>query len=92
MLHFVNPAVFPIWDSKIESLRLGRDPSATHMKKATNYWSFFDEVHAIRLEKGFPGFYADLLPVYFARQLSMGISNYPISEVRAIEAAAFELG
>lgn len=91
MLHFVNPAVFPIWDSKIESLRLGRDPSATHMDNDTNYLSFVDEVHAIRLENGFRSFYADLLRVYGARQLAMGIASYPISEVRAVEAAAFEL-
>lgn len=91
MLHFVNPCVFPIWDSKIESLRLGRDPSASHMDNDSNYLSFVDEVHTIRTEAGFPAFYADLQCAYNARQAAMGIATYTITEVRAVEAAAFEL-
>lgn len=91
MLHFVNPGVFPIWDSKIESLRLGHDPSQFHMEKISNYLSFVDEVHTIRIEAGFTTFYADFQRAYSTRQAANKIAVYTITEVRAIEAAAFEL-
>jgi hypothetical protein len=57
VLHFVNDAVFPIWDSNIETFRLGGKPPHNHN----------------------------------ARLAALRIGPYPISEVRAIEAAALEL-
>lgn len=93
MLHFVNDAVFPIWDSNTETfrLRLRRKPSHNHMTQVSNFFSYVDEVHAIRREPGFPEFYSRYLEAFNARLAEMHIAPYNISEVRAIEAAAFEL-
>lgn len=93
MLHFVNNAVFPIWDSRIETFRRGARarPSQAHMDNVGHYHAFVAEVHAIRAEPGFPRFYADFLRAYDARQHALGIPPYAVTEVRAIEAAAFEL-
>lgn len=37
MLHFVNPKVYPIWDSRMETLRLGSAPGINHMGSTESY-------------------------------------------------------
>ncbi|VUZ28589.1 Uncharacterised protein [uncultured Comamonas sp.] len=91
MLHFVNDQIFPIWDSRIESFRIQAKPTNPHMSDPVNYLAFIRDVNAIRLEPSFQSFYTEFQAVYFDRQQAMGIPLYRISEVRAIEAAAFEL-
>ena len=91
VLHFVNPRVFPIWDSNIERFRQRIEPSAAYMSQVQNYQTYMNDVHAIRKAPAFKAFF-----VSFSRALNrwlvlMGISPYSVSEVRAIELAAFEL-
>lgn len=91
MLHFVNANVFPIWDSRIESFRLGNHPPYGQMNNAQNYLKYVAEVHAIREEPDFPVFYNAFCEAMRGRLDAIGVDHYPITEVRAIEAAAFEL-
>ena len=95
VLHFVNDSVFPIWDSRIETyrlrLRLDRTPPHNHMNNIANYWSYFDDVHAIRLDPAFTNFFAQFTVALNIRLAALRIAPYTISDVRAIEAAAFEL-
>jgi hypothetical protein len=88
LLHFINPDVFPIWDSKIEGFRARPRSDVT---SAEQYLYYVREVHQIRAEPGFPTFYGTFQAAYSARLLASGIPIYLINEVRAIEAAAFEL-
>jgi hypothetical protein len=90
VLHFVNPGIFPIWDSKVESFRLSTEPKPWQMD-SRNYLSYVDAVTAIRREKGFPTFFRKFLNALRIRQEHHGIDAYDVSEVRAIELAAFEL-
>ena len=91
ILHFVNDSVFPIWDSNIETFRLNSPPPHNHMNVIANYLAYADEVHAIRRDPGFPIFLTQLTAALNARLAALGIAHCPISQVRAIEAAAFEL-
>jgi hypothetical protein len=91
VLHFVNDAVFPIWDSNIETFRLGGKPPYNHMNRVGNYFAYADEVHAIRRDPGCPAFFTQFVAAFNARLAALRIGPYPISEVRAIEAAALEL-
>jgi hypothetical protein len=91
VLHFVNDSVFPIWDSNIEAFRLRGPPPHNHMKNVNNYFAYVDEVHAIRRDVGFPTFLARFSGALNTRLTALGIAHYSISEVRVIEAAAFEL-
>ena len=84
-------AVFPIWDSNIETFRFGGAPPHNHMNQVGNYFAYADEVHAIRRDPGFPALFTQFVAAFNARRAALGIGPYPVSEVRAIEAAAFEL-
>jgi hypothetical protein len=88
MLHFVYPATFPIWDSRIERFRQVPDSDITD---AGQYCSFVYEVHSIILEAGFGLFRREFLGAHRARLIGSGILPYEISDVRAVEAAALEL-
>lgn len=99
-LHFVNDAVFPIWDSNVEAFRQrvnGALPAATplpykHMTNVKNYRDYVREVHVIRSDPSFStAFLTPFNVATNARLSALGIAPYPISDVRAIEAAAFEL-
>ena len=91
VLHFVNPAVFPIWDSSIEQFRLHGEASNAHMNDVAKYLEYAEEVHRIRAEAAFPNFFAQFNAALKSRLTALGIEPYDISEVRAIESAAFEL-
>lgn len=91
LLHFVNNTVFPIWDSNIEGFRLGGEPPYNHMGQVDNYFSYADEVHTILNDPEFPMFFTDIVDVLNARLSALRIGPYPISPVRAVETAAFEL-
>jgi len=88
LLHFVNPSVFPIWDSNIEAFRELPD---SNMNSVAQYIRYVREVNSIRAERDFQAFYAEFCKAYTNRLLASGIAAYTISEVRAIESAAFEL-
>ena len=91
VLHFVNHEVFPIWDSRIETFRLQGVPPYSHMKDLWNYQRYVRDVHSLRADSGFAAFYKGFQAAMNARLAVLGIPAYAISEVRAIEAAAFEL-
>lgn len=91
VLHFINDAVFPIWDSNVEGFRLKHPVSNDHMKKEANYFKYANDVHSIRSGQNFQTFYKSFSGVMQGRLRALGISLYQVSEVRAIEAAAFEL-
>jgi hypothetical protein len=91
VLHFVNDRVFPIWDSSIETFRLHGLLPYNQMNVVANYFAYADDVHAIRGDLAFPAFLTQFTAAMNARLTALGIAHYPISEVRAIEAAAFEL-
>jgi hypothetical protein len=61
------------------------------MRKAQNYLAYLDEVHAIRGDRRFKAFFASFNDAMSRWLNLMGISPYAVSEVRAIELAAFEL-
>lgn len=99
-LHFVNDDVFPIWDSNVETFQqrvngvisAARPLPYNYMTNVANYRDYVMEVHAIRAAPGFSTtFLAPFIVSINARLSALGIAPYPISDVRAIEAAAFEL-
>lgn len=61
------------------------------MNIVANYFAYAKEVHAIRQDRAFPAFLTQFTAAMNARLTALSIAHYPISEVRAIEAAAFEL-
>ena len=91
LLHFVIPEEYPIWDSNVERFRCGTAPSPYHMGKADNYASYVREVHGIRREPTFQGFYEKFNQAYQERLGRLQIPSYPLTPIRVIEAAAFEL-
>ncbi len=91
MLHFTNPSVFPIWDSNIERSRLRNEPPYNHMSNIENYLKYVNEVHSVRGEENFDSFYTAFSDALSARLTTSRINPYNVSEVRAIEAALFEL-
>ena len=91
VLHFVNDSVFPIWDSNIETFRLNGPPPHNHMNVVDNYFAYVNEVHAICGDPGFPAFFTQFTGAFNTRLTALDIAPYVISEVRAVESAAFEL-
>ncbi|MAM87505.1 MAG: hypothetical protein CME36_09390 [unclassified Hahellaceae] len=91
VLHFANPQVFPIWDSKVEGVWRAREASYHYMSKPKGYLIYAKEVHELSEQKEFPDFFSNFNTAYQLRLEACGISCYEISHIRAIEAAAFEL-
>lgn len=91
MLHFVNPEVYPIWDSRIEGWRIGKAPCQAHMRAQMHYQRYVQDVHAIRTQHGFGSLYSAIQAALDTRLDRLGIARYAITQVRAIELAAFEL-
>lgn len=90
LLHFINPNVFPIWDSKIQAFR-GLPNGNYDMSNIENYLEYVRDVHAIVGEEGFDEFYAQYGIVHATRLNHSNIEEYQVSHLRAIEASAFEL-
>jgi hypothetical protein len=91
VLHFINPGVFPIWDSKVETFRLGTEPPYNHMNDVAHYLAYADEVHVINGTHGFRAFCTEFTTALAARLATIDVAPYPMSDIRVIEAAAFEL-
>ena len=91
LLHFANPDVFPIWDSNVERIWHGSDPSQHHMGQVKNYFSYADRVHQLRSAPSFNVFYYEFTHAYEERLDRLGITRYRLTQVRAVEAAVFEL-
>lgn len=90
VLHFVNPNRFPIWDNRVETFRRGKAVPARSMN-VPNYLLYVKNVDAIRTDRGFSSFHAELSEALATRLRKLGIKPYAISPVRAVECAAFEL-
>lgn len=91
ILHFVNPDVFPIWDSKVERFRLRAEPPFNHMSEAKHYLHYVREVHIICKDRRFKEFHRSFNAAFAKRLQRLQIKPYKLARVRAIEAAAFEL-
>lgn len=91
VLHLANPAVFPLWDARVERLRLQETPSAYHMGQSSNYLSFMAEVRAIAAHPLFLTFHHEYCIAYQTRLQCLKIPAYPLTEPRVIESAATEL-
>ncbi len=87
MLHFINPEVFPIWDSKIQSI-VGENK---HMDKSDDYYDYVKLVYSLMENKKFHLFYEKYNQANHKRLKSMNIEQYDVSPVRAIEASIFEM-
>lgn len=90
LLHFINPNVFPIWDSKIQAFR-GLPNGYYDMSNVGNYIEYVNDVHAIATEEGFNDFYNQYCAAHEIRLNQSNIGIYQVSHVRAIEVSAFEL-
>ena len=90
LIHFLNPNVFPIWDSKIQAFR-GLPNGYNHMAKTTSYLEYLDCVHEIINDGEFDEFYQRYSTAYSNRLQHNNIHEYQITRVRAVEVSAFEL-
>jgi len=92
VLHFANPDVYPIWDSKVQRVWRQSEPSQDYMSRPSNYITYAEEVHALCGQKpAFDDFYSEFSSAYAGRLKLLGIPLYVIGKVRATEASAFEL-
>ncbi|MDG2271984.1 MAG: hypothetical protein P8L39_06765 [Halioglobus sp.] len=90
LLHFINPHVFAIWDSRIQAFRnLPNDNNA--MSNIENYYAYMDEVHNIVADPNFNLFYQQYNQLLSARLLASNIPVYNVGQIRAVEGSAFEL-
>lgn len=91
LLHFANPELFPIWDRNVEGLRRSTVPSQHHMDQVKNYTAYTSEVYAIRKAARFSEFYQAFKQAFENRLGRLRIAPYPLTEVRCVESAMFEL-
>lgn len=76
-LHFVNPAVFPIWDSKIAG-HYGMSAHSTYNSKR-HYITYLQNVHELTT-----------LPALAAFQSTLALTHkYKVTKIRAVELALF---
>ena len=90
MLHFTNPEVFPIWDSKIQSV-VGKNSNYYTMKKLNNYYLYIEQVHSLVNNKNFNFFYEKYNLANRKRLGKNNIQPYDVTPIRAIEASMFEM-
>src|SRR5579885_525843 len=92
VLHAVNPAVFPILDASIDRLLVRAGPARTWRREpADRYRDYLAYVHGLRTADWFGPYCDALRAAYRDRLHALGIPDYPITEVRLIEAALFEI-
>ena len=98
LLHFLRPAIFPIWDSKVASEWRSTDPSQpfvpsqSFMSDPRYYLEYAADVGKLCDMAEAPAFFIAFGAAYSDRLASLRIEKYVLTPVRAIEAAAFELG
>ncbi|NEX19708.1 hypothetical protein G3480_05160 [Thiorhodococcus mannitoliphagus] len=91
VLHLSSPAVYPLWDARVERFRLQDEPSSYHMSQTRNYLSFVQEVQEVAAHPLFLTFHNEYCTAYQARLQRLQIPAYPLTETRVIESAAAEL-
>lgn len=88
LLHFINPDIFPIWDSKIQRFR---NPENSNMQNIQLYLEYKEDVHTIINNPLFPDFFHNFSAAYTNRLAHSNIAPYEIGHMRAVESAIFEL-
>lgn len=91
VLHLGNPAVFPMWDKRVERFRLREDPTAYHMGQTRSYLAFINDVWSVTTDPLFLGFHQDYCTAYQERLQRLRIAPYPLTEPRVVQSAAAEL-
>lgn len=91
VLHFINPTVFPIWDRRIEELRIGKKPSQSHMGNIESLFSYIHDVHKIVMDDNFQYYFRDFQSAFKLRLIACNILPYEVSKIRAIEYSALVL-
>jgi hypothetical protein len=91
ILHFANPHRYPPWDPGIEGFRLGAAPSSYHMAQTENYVAYVKDVEKVKREEGFLGFHHDYCMNYQQRLSQLAIPPYPLTDMRVIESAVYEI-
>ena len=91
VLHFANPYRYPTWGPAIEHFRLGRAPSPYHMMQTANYGDYVRDVQRLKGEEGFLGFHHAYCMNYQQRLRRLAIPPYPLTDMRVIESAVYEI-
>ena len=79
LLHFINPSIYAIWDSRIFRYMNGKKPSS-QIKNPKNYLAYLKFLEAKTLESGFSSFHNSV-------NNDLG---YEVSGFRALELVMFE--
>ncbi len=90
MLHFINPEVFPIWDSKIQYNLTGNN-NQNAMKKLDNYYDYIKQVYILVKNKHFDSFFRKYNLANQKRLENIIGQPYDVTPIRAIEASLFEM-
>jgi hypothetical protein len=69
----------------------GKEPAQSFMSDPANYVDYAQQVHALTRMSGFDTFYREFRDAYEDRLHAYSIPSYPITKIRAVEAALFEL-
>jgi len=91
VLHFANPFLYPTWDNEIEHFRRGLAPSQYHMNQTNNYVAYVENIRELKREEGFLGFHHDYCMNYQQRLRQLAIPPYPLTDMRVIESAVYEI-
>jgi hypothetical protein len=91
VLHLANPAVFPLWDKRVERFRIREAPDAYHMSQARNYLGFIEDVWTVTSDPHFLTFHHDYCTAYQERLQRLRIAPYPLTEARVVQSATSEL-
>ena len=91
VLHFANPHRYPPWDAHIEGFRLGQAPSPYHMAQTESYVAYVEDIEKVKREEGFLGFHHDYCMNYQQRLSQLAIPPYPLTDMRVIESAVYEI-
>jgi hypothetical protein len=91
VLHLANPAVFPIWDRRIERFRLRETPTSYHMGQTRNYLRFIEDVWTVTADPQFLAFHHEYCTAYQERLRRLRIAPYPLTEPRVVQSATSEL-
>lgn len=91
VLHLANPAVFPLWNQRVEGFRLQEPPSAYHMGQSRSYLGFIEEIRDLSTHPLFLTFHHDYCTAFQSRLQRLNIPPYPLTEPRVVESAVSEL-
>jgi hypothetical protein len=92
VLHFIRPDVYPIWDSKVAKVwHNNKALSQKEISDPAKYIVYVKALQELVLSNEAKDFLKEFKSVYEARLGKLNIARYVLSDMRAIEAAIFEL-